>query len=170
MTNILLAFMREDGLKAGQLMCAPRATSAGSPEAPQEAPKAARGGSTETAAAGAAAGAAQEANVAAFCAAIADVVARSHQTPFFDKFGAYVADICGLACTHKVQELKLRGVTFGFGFYCLISVAKMITKELSTHRLHASAFLQPTLSAPTHTARALSAAPPSVYFWVCRCG
>lgn len=32
----------------------------------------------------------------------AQVVERSHQTPFFDKFGAYAGDICGLACTHKV--------------------------------------------------------------------
>ena len=32
------------------------------------------------------------------------MVDRSHQTPFFEKFGSYVADICGLACTHKVSE------------------------------------------------------------------
>jgi len=46
------------------------------------------------------------------------VVDRSHQTPFFDKFGSYVADICGLACTHKVYMCSGFGDSFAASYQC----------------------------------------------------
>ena len=74
MVEILLAFFKSEGRRAGELMA--------------EGPRGAD---------------ASGAGVAAFCDGIGAMVTRSHESPFFDKFGSYVGDICGLACTHKVK-------------------------------------------------------------------
>merc|ERR1711879_971995 len=62
MVDILLAFFKSEGYKAGQLMV-----------------EGARG---------------QCSDVEAFCSAVDEMVARSHESPFFDKFGSYVGEVC----------------------------------------------------------------------------
>jgi len=71
MVEILLAFFRSEGYKAGELMV-----------------EGARN---------------QCSDIQAFCTAVEDMVHRSHNSPFFDKFGSYVAEVCGMACTHQVK-------------------------------------------------------------------
>ena len=77
MVDIMLALMRSDGRTAGKLIYEGHRGKAAADKALD----------------------AQE----RFISGMSDIVDESHKSPFFQKFGKYTADICGLACNNEVK-------------------------------------------------------------------
>mmetsp|Transcript_17189 Transcript_17189/g.31198 ORF Transcript_17189/g.31198 Transcript_17189/m.31198 type:complete len:549 (+) Transcript_17189:82-1728(+) len=64
-----------------------------------------------------------------FCQEIEALVKESHNTTFFDKFGTYVTDICGMACSHRVK-LNEQFVTMAMAIKVLEGIALNLNPEL----------------------------------------
>jgi len=60
---------------------------------------------------------------------IANPWQESHNTTFFDKFGSYVTDICGMACSHRVK-LNEQFVTMAMAIKVLEGIALNLNPEL----------------------------------------
>lgn len=66
----------------------------------------------------------------AFCSGVEKLVERSHESPFFEKFGSYVTEICGMACTHRVK-LNEQYVTMAMAIKVLEGLALSLNPEIS---------------------------------------